>query len=328
MAAPIVFAMTLAMILSSTGCKSTGTGDKSHPGTIAGQVGKPGVSGATVFICNAQSGLPLGMASNIANFPRTVTDAKGRFSFTNIPPGSYRLIAQSWPDSADFKRETALNIPTARTLQVLGTAEQIEVPSKAATRIRILPLGTGKLTLDQNFPNNEGYVLISTKALTADPILGFLGWNEEFLNHAIGIGAIPMQQAITISGLPSRNIQAAIFANDNSPGFGSAFFSELPSTAQKIPIVAGWSDAQHEPPAKIKHIMDVLDAHKTNAGELLKVRRPQARDYAAQLKELREQLGSLDRMVALPNGEQATVADVFATIGYKQLLQRDQTRPR
>src|SRR5436190_13143368 len=74
--------------------------------SIKGQVGEPGIQGATIFLCDAKSGLPLDQKThqqvtrtNFGEFLCARSDAAGRFCFTNIPPGSYRLLAQSFRDS-------------------------------------------------------------------------------------------------------------------------------------------------------------------------------------------------------------------------------------
>src|SRR5512133_3888925 len=78
---------------------------------ISGQVGKPGVSGATIFLCDAKSGLPLEQtthqkisATNSSEFLCASSDSAGRFIFTNIPSGSYRLVAQTFQQSEETKK--------------------------------------------------------------------------------------------------------------------------------------------------------------------------------------------------------------------------------
>ena len=303
--------------------------------SIRGQVGRPGIEGATIFLCDAKSGLPLDQKThqqvtrtNFGEFLCARSDAGGRFCFTNIPPGSYRLLAQSFRDSepAEKRQRYVPTIPPADSVELHGTAENVQVPAPSATNALILPLGKGVITFDQKFPNDGGYLLLSTRPVSGDAILGFLAWNGDFLRHLIGVGCNPRGRALRISGLPERDIQAVIFANDNSPGFGASFYATLPETPERMPIVAGWSDGHHEPPPRIRQIMDVLEANHTTAGELLNLRRPRATNFSDQLQELAHALGPLDRVVLLPNGDKATVADVYACIGYKQLLEADRAR--
>jgi hypothetical protein len=72
--------------------------------------------------------------------------------------------------------------------------------------------------------------------------------------------------------------------------------------------------------------MDVLETYNTTAGEFLKIRKPRAANFADSLPELARALGPLDRVVVLPSGDPATVADVYACIGYKHLLDADRAR--
>jgi hypothetical protein len=72
--------------------------------------------------------------------------------------------------------------------------------------------------------------------------------------------------------------------------------------------------------------MEVLEANNTTAGELLNIRKPRAANFLDALQELARALGPLDRVVALPNGDKATVADVYACIGYQHLLDADRAR--
>jgi hypothetical protein len=307
--------------------------------SIAGQVGTPGIEGATVFLCDAKSGLPLDektrqqiTRTNSDEFLCVRSEAAGHFCFTNIPPGVYRLIAQSFRDSEPAgkrRRDVYIStIPPGDSVELHGVAENVQVPSPAATNILILPLGNGVITFDQNFPNDGGYLLFSTRPVSGDAILGFLGWNDDFLTHLVGVGCMPCRRTLRVSGLPERDIQTVIFANDDAPGFGATFYATLPATPQKIPVVAGWSDAQHEPPPGIRHIMDVLETSNTNAAGILNLKKPRAANLFDSLQELARALGPLDRVVVLPNGDKATVADVFACIGYKQLLDADRERRR
>ena len=321
----------LAVALCGLACAA----QSASVGSITGQVGEPGIQGATIFLCDAKSGLPLDQKThqqftktNFGECLCTRSDAAGRFCFTNIPPGSYRLLAQSFRDlePAPQRQRYVSTIPPTDGVELHGTAENVQVPSPSATNALILPLGKGVITFDQRFPNDGGYLLLSTRPVTGDAILGFLGWNEDFLSHLIGVGCNPNGRTLRVSGLPERNIQAVIFANDNSPGFGATFYATLPETPQRMPIVAGWSDGQHEPPPRIRHIMDVLETYNTTAGEFLKIRKPRAANFAESLPELARALGPLDRVVVLPSGDPATVADVYACIGYKHLLDADRAR--
>ena len=72
--------------------------------------------------------------------------------------------------------------------------------------------------------------------------------------------------------------------------------------------------------------MDVLETYNTTADEVLKISTRRAANFADSLQELARALGPLERVVVLPNGDQATVADVYACIGYQHLLDADRAR--
>jgi hypothetical protein len=303
--------------------------------TISGQVGNPGIAGAMVYLCDAATGIPISAetrqvsnGSNRISFLTVTTTQSGSFVFTNIPAGLYRMVAQTTIDATGEKLSVTKGIslePTAR-LTLHGVAENVTVPSPAASHVVILPLGKHTLTLDQDMPNDDAFALLSLKPLTGDPIVGFLGWNRDFLSHIIGVGRMAHNKPLLIEGLPETNVQAAIFASDSSPGFGGALFTNLPAEPQKIPIIVGWSDARHIPPPHIIHILEVLDKANTDAEFLLKFKRPKSTKMSEFLKELKESLGPLDREVVLPNGEKATVVDLYACMNYKRLLEQDEKR--
>ena len=301
--------------------------------TIAGQVGKPPVSGAVVMLCDARTGIPLNQSwrpfteTNNLELRLARTDAAGRFSFTNVPPGTYRLLAQTPIDDKHWRDDAG-----AEVCRLLGTAEKVRVPSRRAGALHLEPAGTGAITIAEHMPNDGTYFLISTRPTTGDPILGFLTWNDDFVGHLLGVARSGRERKLTITGLPNRGVHVALFANDDAPGFGAIQFATLPTTVQRIPIVAGWSDAEHTPPPRIRHVMDILAESHTSAERLLRFDPRRVRygpgGPAAMVRDTKTALGPLDRKIALANGEQATVAEVLATIGYKSLQENDAKRGR
>lgn len=297
-------------------------------GVISGKVGYPGVSNAMVFVCSGISGLPLDAQSN-HEWSRTnlngllciTTAPSGTFVFSNIPAGTYRLIAQSSFKSTNSTRPNSyLGLWPALRVILHGVAENIVVPSSKARNVMILPLGKGEITFDQRFPNNEGVILFSMKPVLGDPVLGFLGWTPNFLTHIIGVGRMGIRTPLTVSGLPESNVQAAVFMNDDSPGFGAAYYWRLPNETQRIPIVASWSDGEHVPPPRIQHVMNVLAEANTNGTDFLDLTKPTNTSFVDLVVEFKQMLGPLDREVVLPNKEKATVADVYAGICYSNIL--------
>jgi len=311
---------------------SSGSEKNYPPDSIQGQVGEPGVAGVAIFICDAKSGLPLDPEKHrpflddlkgFNGFLFARTDTAGHFCFTNIAPGEYRLVAQTLPTNSGFPKGDAI-LPPADEVHLYGTAENIVVPSRRAHSIAIHPIGSGTFTFDQQFPDGSS-VLVSTRPLAGDPVLGFLGWSDDFVSHIVGVGTVPFRRTIKLAGLPERNLHVVIYVNDEIMPFGAADYDVLPKTPQNIPIVSGSSESQHEPPPKIRHILDVLEAHQTtgfhliNPKAVLRMRNPDPRVY---IPDIKAQLGPLDRVILLPNGEKAAVADVFAADCYKRLLEK------
>jgi len=297
-------------------------------GVISGKVGNPGISNAMVFVCSAASGLPLD-AQNNREWSQTnlngllciTTAPSGTFIFSNIPSGTYRLIAQSSSKATNSTRPNPfLGLWPAEHVILHGVAENIVVPSAKARNIMIVPLGKGEVTYDQRFPNNEGVIFFSTKPILGDPVLGFLGWTPDFITHIIGVGRMAIATPLTVSGLPESNVQAAIFMNDNSPGFGATYYWRLPNETQRIPIVASWSDGEHVPPPRIQHVMNAFETSQTNAAAFLNLKKPTNTSLVDLMIEFKQMLGPLDREVVLPNEEKATVADIYAGICYSNIL--------
>jgi hypothetical protein len=302
----------------------------SPPDSISGRVGKPGIAGAAVFICDAKTGMPLdpekhrSITDDLKGFKGFLlvrTDSGGEFCFSNIPPGTYRLVAQTLPPNQGFPQGDAI-LPPAEESKFYGIADNVVVPSRGASHVAVHAIGSGSITLDQPFPDGSS-VIVSTKPLAGDPILGFLGWSDEFVSHIVGCGSVPHRRSITLTGLPEKDLHVVIFVNDEILPFGAADYPVLPKTPQQIPIVSGSSDSQHEPPPKIRHVLDVLEAHQTTGMRLINsapMRPPRSLDPAVYFPVLKAQLGPLDRMVLMPNGEKASVADLYAADLYKQLL--------
>ncbi|MHC4567335.1 MAG: carboxypeptidase-like regulatory domain-containing protein, partial [Planctomycetota bacterium] len=193
-------------------------------GVIVDANDKP-VPRATVVLCGRDTGIPLdrktfkpftdkGFASK--GIAVAVTDTEGAFSFEGVPDGKYKLVSQSW-----LGKPSVLDIGEVNSEQTVlhGVARRIRVPSQRATNIQIKPLGKAVVTIDEDFPNSDGYLLISTKPLSVDPILGFVSWRGPFLKNLIGANRMP--NGITkIHGLPEGKIYLSIFANDNNGGIG------------------------------------------------------------------------------------------------------------
>lgn len=303
-------------------------------GRIAGTVMeiRTGTHDVVVILCDQQTGLPLSQqklrpftegarSGGMPKLATAITDQRGRFAFEGLPPGEYRLVAQKWV--GPFKGMFEIH---GTVIQLFGSAGQIRVPSTEAERVVLTPLGDGVLHLDQDVPNSETLLVLSTGAPAGDPILGFYGLGKAFLRNMIGTNRMPYGRT-TVIGVPREEVHAFFFAADSAPGFAVQKFRvrgfERP---QRVPFVASWSDGRHEPPAKIRRTMEVMKKHGLRAAELLGVDSnlsPQQR-HEAHLR-LADQL---DRKVELPDGHAATVGDLMAAESYAALQAELERRRR
>ncbi len=304
-------------------------------GEIGGQVvdsqQKP-VAGASIMLCDQATGIPIASetfrpferSTNISpRLTTALTDEQGRFRFHDVSNGTYRLVSQSWRETPSVQDLFAVN---GKEIYLRGVANTVRVPSPQALSVLIKPLGTASVTLKEHFPNNDGFLVISTKPLSVDPILGFASWQGPFLQHAIGANRMP--GGITyIHGLPEDRIHLSVFANDNNGGVGAgAVEAKAGETvvAEYIPIVCGWSNGRHDPPfelqgtfEEIKGIVEKLKKKQTLlpflkrllAKEGVKVRRNKKAPLAPYLDHLQV-------AVTLPSGARVPFKDVLAAAQY------------
>ena len=315
-------------------------------GEISGflsDAGQKPVPGATIVLCDTDTGIPVSKAEykpftqdspfNIEGIVTTNTDALGGFIFTDVPKGHYRLIAQSWNGTSLVQ-----NIFKKHSKEIIlrGVTGEISVPSQKATNITIRPLGTAVVTIDENFPNNGGFLLISTAAVSTDPILGFVSWRGQFLQNLIGANVMP-SGFTKISGLPEGTIHLSVFANDNAGGLGAGCVKAKAGEtvmANYIPIVCGWSNGQHTPPKEMekvyKEVRQIYIKEKKNllpffnrilANSGIKVKKPEDSNMTLSIY-----YPHLQEVVTLPSGQKARFADVLASVKYLELQRQIQIR--
>ncbi len=294
---------------------------------VAGTVVRPddGCSQALVVLCDGQTGVPLNPETLLPftdetnrDFKvwQTVPDADGKFCFTNVPPGRYLVAAQAWKRDLPATNLFDLN---GETLHLLGRAETV-VPSTAATELRLAAPGDGGLRCAQEFPNDDCYLLLGTQPTMGDAILGFPGWGTNFTRHLVGFNRMTHGRT-TVHGLAGKEVNAAIFCNDNSPGFGAAALAVGAEEPVRMPIVAGWSDAQHDPPPELAGLVELFEQKKITLQQAIGYdpRRERSdagniwRRMAARLRPI------LENEVVLPDGRKARVADLVAADAYARL---------
>jgi len=304
-------------------------------GEISGQVvdsQENPVGGASIMLCEQATGIPIDSetlkpfrkgANPSPRFVTAITDEQGRFRFHAVTNGTYRLVSQSWRETPSVQNLFAVN---GKEIHLRGVAESIHVPSPQALSILIRPLGTASVTLKEAFPNDGGFLVISTMPLAADPILGFVSWQGPFLQHAIGANRMP--GGITyIHGLPEDRIHLSVFANDNNGGIGEGIVEAKAGEtviAEYIPIVCSWSNGRHTPPFELQgtfeEMKDIIGKLKKKqtilpflkkllAKEDIKVRRNRK-------APLLPYLDHLQVAVTLPSGARVPFGDVLAAIQY------------
>lgn len=314
------------------------SGALAHAGAIRGVVvgsDERPVGRATVVLCDQQTGIPVARDTHkpftekrpdFQNLATTLTDAQGAFSFEDVPDGLYRLVAQRWPSKPSVQNVFEVN---GEEIVLCGVADDIIVPSEAAQQVRLKPSGEASLTLDEEFPNNDSLLLISTQAPAADPVLAFYCWQGPFIQHLIGGNRMP-KGVTTVRGLPPGRVYLSVFANDNNGGVGAAPVDVKAGQivlAAYIPIVCGWSNGRHDPPkeleqtfAEVKQIAQqgqdevpaFLERLLAEKGAVLKPSEGSRNPWSPYTQHL-------NVVVTLPSGRQVRFADVLASVGYLQL---------
>lgn len=312
---------------------------KHNAGTITGTVlnmkDQP-VAGAVIILCDQKSGVPVcedtfkpftdAYLSKERNKPKeicfSVTGSLGRFSFENVPVGEYKLVAQSWKGTEEFKSVFEKN---SKEIQLCGVAEHIRVSSGTPPNIVLRPLGTGVLQINEDAPNDETLLVISTSPTRADPILGFAGWGGAFMQNMIG-GNRMLKGETTVYGLPEGRVYLAMFAADSVPGWteGQAEIKSNTTTVLAyIPFVNSWSNSRHDPP---EHLLPVFEEIKLLISQKDKFVVDLLQNLSIQMDSSKgmwgfmEEIGlHLEKEVVLPSGRNARFGEVIAAAQYVQL---------
>jgi hypothetical protein len=309
---------------------------------IEGDIARPtdGCNQALVVLCDQASGEPLCrqtfqpftlvMATTnddeAMTWLQVIPDAAGHFQFTNLPAGNYIVVAQAWNsplpwtnlinNSSEF--EFAARGPRAETLHLLGRAE-VSLPLDRARPLKLTSPGTNSIRFA--YQGDGEYVLLGTQPQRGDPVLGWLGWGTNFISHLIGFDVIPRGDGLLVHGLPEETY-ASIFANDDSPGFGSMRLQFGGTNAVKIPVVAGWSDGYKIPPTNLVWLVELLETNKFNIDQLLGIyTRPRGRQTLTEFEQAmaRHIVPIWEKEITLPTGQKTRVADLLTALGYARL---------
>lgn len=301
------------------------------------------VAGAAVVICDGSSGVPLNKETFrpiSEGFPQgdpmavafAVTDQGGRFQ-AGVPAGSYRLVAQSWGGAAAIKGPLEEN---GEEIRLHGVAQDV----RPGLDVEIRPLGTGVLVLDQDMPNDDTLLVVSTSPTRADPVLGFAGWGGAFMQGMIGGNRMPGGRT-TVSGLPEGTVYLAMFAPDNAPAWAAGqarIESGKRTVLQAIPFVGSWSNARHDPPEELRPLVDrvkaLSDEQKREVLAGIETRMIPGGLKAGPTGLWQISGPNLQSEISLPDGGAAQVRDVLAAFQYLQLQravelrQQGRDRPR
>jgi len=312
---------------------------KSDAGAITGKVidakDKP-VAGVVVILCEQNSGIPVcketfrlftdAFLTKEGNQQKeiyfVVTDGLGCFSFENVSVGEYKLVAQSWRGTKEFKGVLEKN---GEEIELHGIAEHVRVSAENSPNIVLRPLGAGVLQINEDAPNDETLLVISSSPTRADPILGFTGWGGAFMQNMIGGNRMPKGKT-TMYGLPEGKVYLAMFAADSVPGWTEGQAEIKPNTTTVvgyIPFVNSWSNSRHDPP---EHLVPVFEevkrliSRKDNFIFNLYQNSGIQIDPSKGMWGFMEQIGPhLGKEVELPSGSKATFGEVMAAAQYVQL---------
>jgi hypothetical protein len=322
----ILFALTILV------CGIHSTAQTSGSFQIEGTITRPGdgCNQAVVVLCDLASGEPL-CRQNLRPFTLlmgttnddiaidwalAIPDAAGHFQFTNIPAGNYIAVAQAW--SGQTQPTNIINF-RGETIHLLGR-EVVAVPSDSALNLKLTAPGTHSIQFDQQFPNDDGFLMLGTRPQRGDPVLSWLGWGTNFISHLIGFNAMPRGRT-TVHGLPEE-AYASIFMNDDSPGFGSTRLHFGKTYPVKMPVVGGWSDGYKTPPANLVWLVELLQTNRFKIDELLGITaRPRASQSFLERERDRARLllPIWDKEIILPTGQKTSAVDLLTALGYARL---------
>jgi hypothetical protein len=300
--------------------------DATH--TISGLVMelRSGTPDVPVCLCDAESGIPLSKdtyqpltgLTQLDQIAVVLTNSKGEFRFEKVPDGRYRVVAQKWV--GPFK---GIAEQHGTVIQLMGFANDVVVPRPVESEkayVVLTPPGKGIVSFDQDVPNSDTIMFLSTVPPEFDPILGLEAMGASFRQHVIGINRMPLGLT-TVVGVPdSKPIYAFFFAPDNSPGFATLKVPPSPLGFRRMApetFVAGWSDGRRTPPPELAELTRFLDSHSLSVSQLLNIPPLSNATFKEYGKRMEELMRDLSRKVELPEGKSARVGDLLAAESYR-----------
>jgi len=290
------------------------------------------VSRSNVIVCDAETGIPVlptgepftrhDPESGSHDILFVQTNERGLATVEDLPPGDYRVLAQAWEGTPG---PTALLEPNGVTVHLHGVSAVFSVPHAQETdaepgsiTLELAPLGTGVLEMDLRMPNDETLVVVSASPMAADPVLGFAGWNGDFMRGMLAGNRMPAGKT-RFTGLPAGTLHLGIFAGDNVPGFGAATVKIDPGRAAtvEIPLVVMWASGVHSPPPALQPLADKLGGLDQEQLDEIAARFRAGPDAAKGPMHAMAGLASqLGETFTFRDGEVATLAEVYAALAY------------
>jgi hypothetical protein len=307
-------------------------GDDDETGRIQGMLGTAArqqkyIGRAAVFISDTKTGHPLDpathqslLAHNNGGDPwHVVTDTYSHFLFDKVPPGEYRLIAQSWSGTEGIPDREA----TSEVILLHGVAEGVSVRATETTQVHLQPLGNGTLTIQNDPEEAEAFLFLSTAPMLGDPVLGFYGWGDDFVRHVIGVTHMSVPRA-TFIGLPDdKEVYIGLFCYDNEPGFGGGQARIGANTVARIRICAGWSNGHDEPPARLLPLVEYIESKNPSLPELMQLGDHDVfltdRGHLDEQKVWQAAKKELSKGISVPGVGDFRVSDILAADAYKSL---------
>jgi hypothetical protein len=297
-------------------------------GYLANTKGRPTYAGEVpVFLCDAKTGYPMDRETRapakftLHDWPlerawHTLTKENGTYTFADVPPGRYRLVAQSWSGTKGIPKLPGKT--TSMFILLHGTAEDVEVKAGEPTIAVVRQLGNHTLHITNDPEEAAAFLLISLKPPIGDAILGPFGWGDEFVRNVVGFTHMA-QPEVTILGLPeNRNAYAGLVNYDNNPGVGAGFFK--PEDAEgTVRIVASWSNGHHDPPPELIQLTEHIESRKILAAEFFDKSETFKYDFQARHKLVQQLRENPNRKVSVRDLGERRLAEVVAALSYAEL---------
>lgn len=311
-------------------------------GTIEGQIvdfaDQPlGVRNSFAFLCDAGTGYPLRADTKqvitrksgfgpMDQWWSARTDIDGRFTFDDVPPGKYRIVAQSWMGRDAIPSMKAEDV----ALTLHGYADNISVATMVTTKCTLKGLGSSVLQI-QNQPNEgNAFLFVSLKPTLGDPILGPMMWGDDFTRNVVAAVHIKGGSQ-TFFGLPDNaQIHVMLLNYDNNAGLGGITVRTNRLTKATLPIYATWSNGYHEPPNRLKPLVEWMRNHSQQGDDLIRANlkselkpKPGQPNNFALLEQIQK---SPDVVVNVPRLGEFSKLDLLAAQYYLRILKFHEAR--